>query len=375
MTFEVRAFEARTASWWYRIRDDVDANPPYQRRGSAWDKFRQSFLIDSILNDFDLPKLYLADFTYFTSPLNQSRKRFAVIDGKQRLSAIFSFLDDQLPLAPDFVLRENPELELAGLTYSEIRRVAPEVTSKVENFNLPVMSVITDDESAVQELFVRLNSGKPLTAAERRNAMGGVVPELIREILSSPFFESCVAFSARGGAHEQAAAKLLLLELHDGPVDLKRAQLDDLYKQGEAHYASEDIGSAATAVLETASTMSAFFTPHDPLLRTQGQLPVYYLMFRGGPVPTDVGERIALFHRLRRASTTQSDVHFPRSIMQALLRYSNRMRSPNDAFSVLEMSDILSWFVRVESQDIRVEIESQPSIDGPRYDYRLMRDL
>src|SRR5688572_8044385 len=143
MTFEVRAFEARTASWWYQTRASIDFEPPYQRRGIAWDSSRRSFLIDSIINDFDIPKLYLADFTYFLSPLNPQGARFAVIDGKQRLSAIFDFLAGELPLADDFVLRSDPERELAGLTYPEIKRISPDIASKVENFNLPVMSVIT----------------------------------------------------------------------------------------------------------------------------------------------------------------------------------------------------------------------------------------
>jgi len=350
MTFEVRTFEARTASWWYRVRDQIEFNPPYQRRGQVWDRPRQSFLIDSIVNDFDIPKLYLADFTYFTSHLNTSNARFAVIDGKQRLNAIFGFMDDQVPLAPDFVLRENAEIELGGLSYSEIRRTAPEVAAKVENFNLPVMSVITDDEQAVHELFVRLNSGKPLTPAERRNAMTGIVPGLVREIVSTPLFRSCIAFPNRGASHEQAAAKLILLEVSSGPVDLKRAQLDDLYRRGQDEMSARQISAAATDVLETAGLMAEAFTEKDPLLRTQGQLPVYYLTFRRGAVPSDIRQRILRFNTLRAQVRTLlggSSIDVPASseTISLAARYNELVRNPNDARSVYQMSEILQWFI------------------------------
>lgn len=352
MTFEVRTFEARTVSWWYRSREDIDFNPPYQRKGQVWELARRSFLIDTVLNDFDMPKLYLADFTYYRSPLNRSGARFAVIDGKQRLSALFGFLDDEVPLPQDFVLRDNPDLSLGGLTYSQLRDMEPQLAAKVENFNLPVMSVITDDEQSVQELFVRLNSGKPLTAAERRTAMPGVVPQYVREIASSTFFTRCVGFSSRGGAHEQAAAKLLLLELEGGkPIDLKRSQLDRLYIDGERLF-GDGLPEATSSVMETLAPMSEAFMPNDPLLRSQGQLPVYFLLFRAGNMPWDVRERIDDFHRLRLSVRrvelgAAPMVDVGGRMYEQVVQYDHFMRNPNDARSVYFMYEILASIVQL----------------------------
>lgn len=352
MTFEVRSFEARTVTWWYRLKDEIDFNPDYQRQGQVWDQARQAFLIDSIINDFDIPKLYLADFTYFASALNAKRLRFAVIDGKQRLTALFNFLEDKIPLAPDFTLREEPELELGGLTYSELRRAMPGIAQKVENFNLPVMSVITDEEDTVQELFVRLNSGKPLTAAERRNAMGGVVPGLVREIRSSQFFETCVAFSSRAGSHEQAAAKLLLLAAVGGPVNLKRAQLDDLYERGKVASEVSFLEKATLEVLEITNAMSQAFLPRDVLLRSQGQLPVYFLLFSRGNTRPGIREAIEDFHQLRlhvrhRNAGSMAEMPVDEEEFDLAGQYDRAMRNPNDARSVYEMSSILSFYVNV----------------------------
>ncbi|MDV8008963.1 DUF262 domain-containing protein [Rhodococcus sp. IEGM 1318] len=351
MTFEVRTFEARTASWWYRNRDSIEFNPDYQRKGPAWDTYRKAFLIDTIINDFDMPKLYLADFTYFNSPMNSTNKRFAIIDGKQRLTAIFEYFDDKFPLLPDITFRENPDLPLGGLRFSELSSVSPDLISKLENFNLPVMSVISDDTQAVNELFVRLNSGKPLTAAERRNVMNGVVPELVREITSSQFFTSCVAFKNAGRSHDQAAAKLLLIEHSERAIDLKKRQLENLYKAGVSEDDIQSLQSDSTTVLETLAQMSETFEEKDPILRTQGQIPVYYYLFRNlGDVRIpresirDFNE-IRLFVRNPESSRVQLKDNPSSWEYGTAVEYNALARNPNDAQAVPRMAALLAAYI------------------------------
>jgi hypothetical protein len=108
--------------------------------------------------------------------LNSSGTQYAVIDGKQRLGAIFDFFDNKLRLAKDFEWTQNLDLSLSGLSYKDLLQNQPRAASKFANYNLSVMRVITDDEAKINELFVRLHRSKPLTGAETRNAMGGVVP-------------------------------------------------------------------------------------------------------------------------------------------------------------------------------------------------------
>src|ERR1035437_3263947 len=81
--FKVTQFEAKTLSWWRARRSKIDMEPPYQRRGRLWSATDKAYLIDSILNGFDVPKLYVADFTWADSALNRKRLPYAIIDGKQ----------------------------------------------------------------------------------------------------------------------------------------------------------------------------------------------------------------------------------------------------------------------------------------------------
>jgi len=59
---EVRPIsKARTLLEWYRDRDKIDLDPSYQRRGDLWPLWNKQLLINSILNRYDIPKIYVAD--------------------------------------------------------------------------------------------------------------------------------------------------------------------------------------------------------------------------------------------------------------------------------------------------------------------------
>ena len=86
--FRVRRHDIHSVRWWYARRKEIDFSPSYQREGNIWSDSDKSYLVDSIINSYDVPKIYFADFTYQNSPLNQNGKLYAIIDGKQRMQAI-----------------------------------------------------------------------------------------------------------------------------------------------------------------------------------------------------------------------------------------------------------------------------------------------
>src|SRR6266568_2176776 len=112
--FKILNFASKTLTWWYDQRPNIDLSPPYQRRSGRWGRSDRAFLIDSILNEYDIPKIYMADFSFTNTPLNVSQLQYAVIDGKQRFETIFGFFDNAFPLDPNFVLFDDPNLTLGG---------------------------------------------------------------------------------------------------------------------------------------------------------------------------------------------------------------------------------------------------------------------
>ena len=275
--FKILPHSPKTLIWWFNHRDEIDFDPPYQRRGRLWSEGDKAYLIDSIINGFDVPKLYLADFQFGHSTLNTAKLPYAIIDGKQRLEAIFDFFEYNLVLSDDFKYSQKPLLRLGGLSLKDLRRSYPRVAEEFENASLDIMSVIAEKEVDINEIFVRLNKSKPLTGAEVRNAVSGPVVELIRVITKHEFFVENIRFSVKRSADLNAAAKLLLFEYSERVMSTRK---DDLDKFSRGSFPAEKLELAGRRVLDTLSIMSEIFIPKDTLLSSAGVVPVYYWFVR-----------------------------------------------------------------------------------------------
>lgn len=279
--FQVRAYEARTITWWYHRRDDIDFSPPFQRAGKLWSNKDKAFLIDSIINEYDFPKIYLADFSYTSNNLNSKEKLFSVIDGKQRLEAIFDFIEGKFKLSNDIIYELDPNTDLRNLTYENLRKNHPKIAILFEQFNLPVMSVITDDSAKINQLFVRMNKNKSLTGAEIRNAMPGKASESIRKISSHKFISFNCSFNKTRGQDKNLAAKLLLLFYNGTFTDTKKDDLDNFVKifqssLEDSQGTEKTLSIAEKKLNKLMDSMSKNFIENDPVLNSSGLLPIYF---------------------------------------------------------------------------------------------------
>src|SRR5579862_3562645 len=84
---------------------DYKLNPDFQRR-HRWDPIKQSRLIESFIMNVPIPPVFLYE---------QSYSQYEVMDGLQRMTAIYEFYKDKYPLQG---LAEWKELN--GLTYSRL---------------------------------------------------------------------------------------------------------------------------------------------------------------------------------------------------------------------------------------------------------------
>src|SRR5204862_210444 len=77
------------------------------------------------------------------------------------------------------------------------------------------------------------------TGAERRNAMRGPIPKLIRKLALHKFFRSRISFDTRRMQEYNTVAKILLIESKGRFVDTKARNLDTFVKDS----ARDDIAS------------------------------------------------------------------------------------------------------------------------------------
>lgn len=302
--FKVTPHEEQPLRWWasQNERELLDLDPRYQRRGNLWSQWKKAHLIDSVLNDFDIPKLYVADFTRSSSKeLNSSRKPYSIVDGKQRFGAFFEFLKDVYPLNQSFALDENPEVNAAGMRFSEIKQRYPTLADKLETYIPTVMSIVTDDELKITEMFTRLNSGMSTTSAEKRNAIPGPATGVIRQITANRFFMKKIRFNITRMQEFNLAAKIALIEYKGGFTDTKARNLDSFAEQGAIYFVpgfrkrakrldaaeldqlSQKYAETEERALYTLDLMAAEFRDRDPLLASQGHIPVYYWLMHEHP--------------------------------------------------------------------------------------------
>ena len=308
--------------------------PVYQRRGGLWPPKNKAFLIDSILNDFDIPKLYIADFTWGNTTLNHQSKAYAVIDGTQRFETIFDFFEGRVILDEGFVYSDDSSLSLEGLGYKDLEHNYPRIASKFANYNLSVLSVITNEEAKINDLFVRLNTNKSLTGAEIRNAMIGEVPKIIRRIADHRFFKSRIKFQTSRGQDKNAVSKLLLIEFLGKFTDTKLTQLNRFVDEG-LKSENADIERAAGRVEDVLNMMSRVFLERDNLLSSQGPITLFYWVIRNVQRHRirQVREVLVEFKRIRRSNRELAKVN-PQKTGSAILLYDSQNRSVDDQLSL-----------------------------------------
>lgn len=281
MSMTAKLFTERTTVWdWYKLASRIDMAPEYQRRAELWSIDKRRLLIDSILNGYDIPKIYLADFSQGAQLENKSRKLFAVIDGKQRLEAIFSFIDDGFALGPKESAPGYPEGSLDGLKFEAMTQRHPQLANAILDYELAVVSVVADDPADIQKMFVRLNFGVSVNAAERRNAKPGAVPSAIREIVEHRFFKTRIAFTTKRSEEKNLAGKVLMFETQGGITDTKASRLDKFAEAYQEPNTWEDILKQVVRVEEILDRLTIVFKEKDPLLASSGQIPVYYWLAR-----------------------------------------------------------------------------------------------
>lgn len=236
-------------------------------------------MIDTILNGFDVPKLY---FHKFQTPIEQDGKQYeyAIIDGKQRLESIWDFVDGKFALSGDFECLWDSSLAAAGMTYAELGKNFPDLRNALDSYGLTVVCIETTDLEIIEDMFSRLNEAVPLSAAEKRNAKGGPIPAAIKALAAVPFFQQKVPFGNSRYRHYDLAAKFLLCTERNKVVDTKKRTLDK-YVIDWAKEAPREQGLPFYGVAEgILADMAKVFTDRDRLLRQVGAVTLYFHLFR-----------------------------------------------------------------------------------------------
>ncbi|MCS0500523.1 DUF262 domain-containing protein [Protaetiibacter mangrovi] len=135
--------------------EQIDLSPRYQRR-DRWKADRQSRLIESFFMNVPIPPIFLNEDDY---------GKYSVIDGKQRLTAVHSFMRGRLRLRGLKVYTE-----LNDKTYDDLEPSLKAIISTRANLRATII-LRQSDKNVKFEVFRRLNTGGvTLNPQEIRNS-------------------------------------------------------------------------------------------------------------------------------------------------------------------------------------------------------------
>lgn len=137
----------------------IYVNKDYQRSDERWSGPARSFLIESILLGYPLPKFYL----YPITDTKRRRSLKEIVDGQQRTAAIVDFYSNNLTLSKNFEIEA-----LRGKTYREI---GDDLQREFLNYPISIDLFTDVSEEEIYEVFRRMNSNaQTLTPEEIRHA-------------------------------------------------------------------------------------------------------------------------------------------------------------------------------------------------------------
>ena len=222
-------------------------NHEYQR-GVVWTRDQQMKLIDSVMRGYQLPIIYLHYNKKITAGLTQ--ESYDIIDGQQRLTALHLFAEGAFSLyRPDDERARFPRFlqsEPCPWGGKDFHGLSEDLKLRLLQTKLPVAYITTDNTNEVRDLFVRLQSGFPLNAQEKRDSYPGQFTDFILSLGGKPaiprypghdFFQSVLKMKPgqdRGKTRQLAAqiAILFLERRRNGPehfTDTNAKAIDDYY--------------------------------------------------------------------------------------------------------------------------------------------------
>lgn len=222
---------------------------PIQRKQNQFDIKQKSLLVDSVLRGYPIPPIY----TY-----EDSSKKY-VIDGKQRLSVLSQFVNNEFALMNNMPkitfsitdeetgIASDKDLDLSNFKYEDL---PDEMQAHIMDLNLQEYVIRDCSEEELSEIFLRLNNGSPLNTSQKLKALTTYdIKKRINDIITSPFYEETVNFyESQKNKGEDETSVLQIIMLTKGLFDFSKKGMMEFTKSYV--YDSVDFDKIDTAVAE-----------------------------------------------------------------------------------------------------------------------------
>lgn len=164
-----------------------------QRQSGQWEgeRLKKSLLIHSLLANYPVPPIYC-----LKEAVSEKDYSYSILDGKQRLTTTFDFIDGRYPLDMETpsVTIDEVTYELGGRYFTDLDT---ECQQEILRFKFTIYGFEDADDDLIEEIFFRLNNSAPLSKPQKAMPLCGVEnAKFIKSLLADRFFSDICQFSA-----------------------------------------------------------------------------------------------------------------------------------------------------------------------------------
>ncbi len=205
---------------------------PDWQRGEVWDLVKKQQLIDSILRGWRLPKLYF---------VVTSADSYEVVDGQQRLSAIYEFFGNELPLS------EDSARVFGGPFYSEL---PPKYADAFDDFEIDYDEIQDATDNELKQFFQRLQAGLPLTSSEKLNAVHSRLRDFCRRVSDHKFIKTRTALVDSRLSFFDVMSKVATLEIEGIDAGLRFDDVKSVFDANDSFVATSAVAKRISKAME-----------------------------------------------------------------------------------------------------------------------------
>ena len=220
----------RTIAWFKKTHDkgELQMKPPFQRN-PVWTEPQKRYLIDSVLNGYPIPEIYMQDFVDETG-----QEKHIIIDGQQRIRSCMEFIEGDFALDPE----ESPAW--ANMKFDDL---SPDDKKKTYGYIFMVRVLPDMPDEEIRGIFQRLNKNVvALNAQELRQATyWGPFIKTMQEIANYNYWSSSGIFTPSNirrmlDIEYISELSIAVLNGHQN----KKETLDKYYLEYETEFDSRD---------------------------------------------------------------------------------------------------------------------------------------
>lgn len=197
------------------------------QRSFCWERARKSNLIESMILSYPIPQVFAKRLVGEENKKGNSI--YFVLDGKQRLSTVKEFLNDEFALTKlqpityfDDELDKEVTLDISNKKFSELPDGLKDLLNTV-TFSIVYFDNLTKEEEKI--MFRKLNNGKALSTKSRTLASAKDIETLL-DIGSHELFQKMLSDKARANKNQAVIVAKTLTMLNKQVEDISFASKD-----------------------------------------------------------------------------------------------------------------------------------------------------